>query len=135
MIGKKRIEVRSNIPKYSRAVEKNLESALNQMASDIEMLAKVQKVPVDQGHLQGSIENKREGRLKRKVEASAKYARFQEFGGDGKRRVRRYSKPGTGAHYMRDSAKDIDRRKNQYIARNIRLVYVPGDGRVIWRSG
>ena len=100
-------------------------TALDNMASDIETLAKVKKVPVKRGHLQGSINAINKGQSGRRVEATAKYARFQEFGGNRKRRVRKYSKPGTGAHYLRDSGKEITRDFEKYVQRQTqRLRYV-----------
>ena len=35
------------------------------------------------------------------------YARYQEFGGDGKRVVRNYTTPGTQAHYLRDAGNSV----------------------------
>lgn len=35
------------------------------------------------------------------------YARYQEFGGDGKRVVRNYTTPGTQAHYLRDAGDSV----------------------------
>jgi hypothetical protein len=31
------------------------------------------------------------------------YARYQEFGGDSNRTVRKYTTPGTGAHFLRNA--------------------------------
>lgn len=35
------------------------------------------------------------------------YARYQEFGGDGKRVVRNYTTEGTQAHYLRDAGESV----------------------------
>lgn len=37
------------------------------------------------------------------------YARYQEFGGDGKRVVRNYTTPGTQAHYLKEAGDSVAR--------------------------
>lgn len=38
------------------------------------------------------------------------YARYQEFGGDGRRVVRHYTTPGTHAHYLKQSGDAVTKR-------------------------
>jgi hypothetical protein len=38
------------------------------------------------------------------------YARYQEFGGDGRRVVRNYTTPGTHAHYLKQSGDAVSKR-------------------------
>jgi hypothetical protein len=96
--------------------------ALFNMAKDIETLAKTKKVPVDKSHLQSKIEHKKMSARHYRVEVDAPYARFQEFGGDNKRRVKNYTKPGTGAHYLRDSGNIIKKAAVHYIKMQTQLI-------------
>ena len=44
------------------------------------------------------------------------YARYQEFGGDGKRVVRNYTTEGTQAHYLRDAGNSVAKEEiKQYL--------------------
>lgn len=55
---------------------------------------------------------------------SKKYARYQEYGGDGKRTVRNYSKPGTGKRYLGRAGDEVANKALEYIIsekRKIRL--------------
>jgi hypothetical protein len=83
-----------------------MDRALNRMAIDIERLSKMQ-VPVDKGHLRASGLHRRVSKLKYVVEYNKEYARYQEFGGDGRRVVRRYSQPGKKKFFLRDPGKTI----------------------------
>lgn len=38
------------------------------------------------------------------------YARYQEYGGDGRRVIRNYTTPGTGARFLRDAAERVKER-------------------------
>lgn len=112
-----------------------IDAAMGAMAQDIEILAK-KKVPVSNtkasgnkrgggGHLQSSIKGMRVAPKHFQVVADKEYARFQEFGGDGKRVVRHYSTPGTGAHYMRNAGMAVKKNFEEYVKGRVKLIYMP----------
>jgi hypothetical protein len=113
--------------KFTSLASKAISIALGNMAKDIETVAKVKKVPVDKSDLQSNIEHKKVTSKHYRVEVDKAYARFQEYGGDNKRKVRKYTKPGTGAHYLRDSGEIIVRKFPAYFKAQTQLVkYVKG---------
>lgn len=118
------VKIKDNTIQFANAAEKQMDYALARMANDIELIAKVKKVPVSKGHLQSSIRSLRLGKLKFRVEVNKEYARFQEMGGDGKRKVRNYSKPGTGAHFLRDSGKIVSDKSKLYLKNAIKLIRI-----------
>lgn len=105
---------------FKRKTADRIDRILFSMANDIQNLAKM-KVPQKQGHLQGSILAKRKPGVKHAwmVEAAKEYARFQEFGGDGRRVVRHYSTPGTGKFYLRDSGRQVASNAMNYIRKEL----------------
>lgn len=101
-----KVRIVDNSGKFGIEAARGMDRALNKMAVDIERLAK-QVVPHDQGPLHSSGKHVPLRLLRYQVRFDKEYARFQEFGGDKKRKVRRYSKPGKKAHYLRDSGRTI----------------------------
>ena len=102
-----------NILRFVAASENAMDRALNRMAVDIERLSKEQ-VPHLKGQLKASGYHIKIGRLSWRVVYNKEYARFQEFGGDDKRVVRRYSKPGKKKFYLRDPGRLIAQRAPLY---------------------
>lgn len=117
-----------------------MDRALGKMSADIERMAK-QQVPVSAtkamkraagsrvtrggGHLQSSGRTTRLGILSFAVIFNKEYAAYQEWGGDGKRVVRKYSTPGTKKFYLRDPGDLITSRGIEYIkneASNIKVI-------------
>ena len=97
-----KVIVIDKLPRFKGSLYNVMDDALNEGARDTLLKAKT-KAPVEHGHLRGASEIKRVGRLKQRISFWIEYARFQEFGGDGKRRVRKYTTAGTGAHYLRNA--------------------------------
>lgn len=91
----------NKIPSYKVQATASLDTSLGGLARDIQRDAKMQ-VPVKGGHLQDSIRAFKITNLHHRVEVKKEYAKFQEFGGDAKRRVRHYTTPGTKSRYLRD---------------------------------
>jgi len=103
--------------------EKQVNLALGSMATDIMNLAKT-KVPVDQGHLQDKILAVKKPGTQNAwiVSVNMEYARFQEFGGDAKRKVRHYTTPGTGKLYLKNSGQHIAKSAIIYFKREMKDV-------------
>ena len=115
--------------KFIIASEQALDKAFAMMSMDIESLAKV-NVPVKNSHLQQSIGHLKLGRLHYITFAGGNanntkaYARFQEFGGDGKRVVKHYSTPGTGKKFMTNAGKTVTKKIITYVKQRTNLIKI-----------
>lgn len=107
-------KVIDNIKKFAKENSMAMDRALNKMAIDIERLSKEQVPHGETGHLKASGKHEKAGYLDYKVSYNKVYARYQEFGGDGRRTVRNYSLPGKKAHYLRDPGRQIAQRVISY---------------------
>lgn len=99
------IRVEDKMPRFQVSARSVLADGLKEAARDTLIKARV-KAPKRFGHLRAGSEHHAITPLKQRVSFWMEYARFQEFGGDSKRRVRNYSTSGTGAHYLRDSGNE-----------------------------
>ena len=108
------LKIIDNIGKFVIESTNALDRSLNRMAIDIERLSK-QQVPHDKGQLKASGSHRKIGPLRYQVVYNKEYAAYQEFGGDGKRIVRNYSKPGKKKFYLRDPGDLISSRALDYI--------------------
>lgn len=109
-----------------RFVQENataVDRSLNRMAVDIERLAKT-VVPVDKGQLKASGRHVAVGKFHYRTEFNKEYAAYQEFGGDGKRTVRKYTTPGTGKHFLRNSGNTIKKNAIDYFKQEVRRIHV-----------
>jgi hypothetical protein len=105
--------IKNNMPIFVGTTTQNGELALAMMAADIERLAKM-TAPVRTGALYQSIRNMRiaPGHWRVTVgddSTSNKYAAYQEFGQrrDGSYVVRRYTKSGTGDHFLENAGANV----------------------------
>jgi hypothetical protein len=103
------VKVVDKLPSFSRSAYEVLNDALKEGGRDILINART-RAPYDKGGLRADSIVESVGILKQRVSFWKEYARYQEFGGDSKRRVRHYSTSGTGAHYLK-TAGDIQRDK------------------------
>lgn len=98
----------------SKIAELNIKNALRAMAEATlqraRMLAPMSAIKNHAGTLRtsGVIEPEKDG-FEQVVQfgAGIEYARYQEFGGDGRRVVRNYTTPGTQAHYLHDAGESV----------------------------
>lgn len=100
------VKITDRTMEFIRKHENAADTVINTMAVDIERLAKM-TVPFKKGHLRASIRHIKRGSMRYAVIANKVYAAFQEFGGDDKRVVRNYSKPGTGKGYLTKSGEYV----------------------------
>lgn len=94
------VKVIDNMPQFKVQLYMKLNDAVQEAASDTIENARV-KAPFKEGVLRADKRVLHPQRLVYRVEFDAPYARFQEFGGDGTRKVRNYTTPGTGAHFLK----------------------------------
>lgn len=117
------IRINDKLPQFADQNVDAMDRALWQIAKDINMLSK-ELVPWKEGHLSASGRAVKIGRLKYQTQYNMEYAAFQEFGGDGNRVVKNYSRPGRQAHYLRDAGQQVSAYAIDYFKReanNIRV--------------
>lgn len=106
------VKVTDKMPSFKRSAYQVLDDALKEGAKDTLINAK-KKAPHDKGDLRSETEFKRVGPLHQRVSFWMEYARFQEFGGDSKRTVRKYKHAGVGKGFLKkagdEQAKIINR--------------------------
>jgi len=90
------------MPQFKQSMYSKMNDALREGARDTLINAKT-KAPFDKGGLRAETEIKQAGVLKWRVTFWKEYARFQEFGGDKKRRIRNYTTPGTSKGFLKSS--------------------------------
>lgn len=111
------VKVVDKLPSFSRRLSNTMDDALADAASDVLLKAR-RRAPFLKGGLRRDSMTKKVSNLKRRISFWIEYARFQEFGGDSRRRIRNYTSPGTGAHYLRDSGHEVAKRMVFYLAKH-----------------
>lgn len=96
------IRVVDKMPSFKRSLYSVMDDAVKEAARDTLIVAK-SKAPYQKGGLRSATEITSPRPLVKRVSFWEEYARFQEFGGDAKRRVRNYTTSGTGAHFLRNA--------------------------------
>lgn len=94
-----RVTVEDKLPSFKRSLYNVMDDALREGARDTLIQAK-SNAPFKKGSLRSNSDTTKRTKLSWRISFWIEYARFQEFGGDGRRRVRKYSTSGTGAHYL-----------------------------------
>jgi hypothetical protein len=117
------IKIVDKIMTFVRENATVMDRALNRMAIDIERLSKAQ-VPLKDGQLRASGHFQRLGPLNYIVSYNMEYARFQEFGGDHKRTVRKYTTPGTKKFYLRDPGNQISAKAVDYFRNEAKTIHI-----------
>jgi hypothetical protein len=95
-------KVVNRLPEFGRVSKNVLSDALDEAAKDVLIDAR-NRAPFRKGALRRESVMSVVSTHKRRVSFWVEYARFQEFGGDGRRRVRNYTTPGTGAHFLQNA--------------------------------
>lgn len=94
------MKVENKMPQFKKSAYSVLNDALREGARDTLINAK-EKAPFKKGDLRSETELDQKGPLHWRVSFFMEYARFQELGGDEKRRVRNYSTAGTGKGFLK----------------------------------
>lgn len=112
--------VKDRMPQFKRSLVNVMGDALKEGARDGLIKART-KAPFEKGRLRAESDIKKINDLKWRIAFYIEYARFQEFGGDGKRTVRNYSASGTGKGFLRsagdEQAKTIARTFKKHAGR------------------
>lgn len=99
------------MPQFINSVDVVMNDALKEGARDTLIKAK-QRAPFDKGGLRADSDAGIKGKLHWRVSFWKEYARFQEKGGDSKRRVQNYSTPGTGKDFLKKSGDEEAKKIN-----------------------
>lgn len=113
------LKVIDNIKRFYILNTQSMDTMLGRMAKDVQQIAKI-KVPYKEGDLQASIKPKSVKLLHHRVEVGGgdiKYAHYQEAGQrkDGSHKVRKYTTPNTGKHYLKDAGERVEKDATNYI--------------------
>jgi hypothetical protein len=97
------VKVINNLPKFKTSAHNVLADAIKEAAKDI-VIDSRNKAPFKKGALRNEAQPIVDvSPLHKKIQYTEEYSAYQEFGGDGKRVVRRYSTPGTGKHFLKNA--------------------------------
>lgn len=105
------VVITDNSGEWLSKTHRQLNNALTAMCNSIKNTSQL-VVPKDSKTLARSARIERVGEDAMAVTygKGLAYARYQEFGGDGKRVVKNYTTPGTHAHYLKQSGDAVVKR-------------------------
>lgn len=111
-----KVTIEDNSGRFITASTQLLDTALERMSFDVKQIATI-RVPFKDNGLQKSADNKRLGLLKHRVVFDKEYAAYQENARrkDGSRKVRKYTTPGTGPHYLENAAAQVTKDGINYL--------------------
>lgn len=117
------ITIVNKLPKFVDGVTDKLEDAVREVVKDI-LVESHDKAPFKDGGLRRQVETSRRGNLHYRASYNVEYARYQEAGGDGRRKVRNYSTAGTGAHFLESSGDNQTKKLANKIRKHSKRVHV-----------
>lgn len=97
------VKINDKLPIFTSKLKIYADDAMKELAKDIFTVAK-SNAPYKHGRLRNEskpIDKKSNAHYW--VQFRAVYARYQEFGGDGRRIIRKYTTAGTGKHYLQNA--------------------------------
>jgi hypothetical protein len=94
------------MPRFKSSAYNVLNDAIIEGAKDVLIKAKT-KAPYKKGGLRSQSDTRQTRPLSQRISFWIEYARYQEFGGDGKKIVRNYSTPGTSKGYLKSSGDEV----------------------------
>jgi hypothetical protein len=108
--------IQDKMPQMKRSIDSVMGDALREGCKEIIDLA-ISKTPLNlSGNLRADKGITSDGRLKMAVwwgnSPASEYTLFQEFGGDKNRRVKKYTTPGTGAHFLKNAGDRVTMKMN-----------------------
>lgn len=96
------VKVVDKLPAYTHILHQVLDDAVKETALDI-LTKSRNKAPFLKGGLRSDSDFNQMQQMWYRVSYWKEYARFQEFGGDANKQVRKYSTAGTGKEYLKSS--------------------------------
>lgn len=111
------VTVTDNLPRFRNNLVGVLNDAFRESARDGLVNART-SAPYDKGGLRSESETHMVSMLWWRISFWKEYARFQEFGGDAKRRVRNYKTSGTGKGFLKKAGDDQAKKLNMTIRKH-----------------
>lgn len=111
--------INNNLPSFAKNLNVNLDAAFREATRNILINAKI-RAPFDKGGLRADTDGKKVGGNKWRVSFWKEYARFQEFGGDAMRKIRKYSTAGTGSKFLSRAGNDQAKNMRQTLLKHAR---------------
>lgn len=111
------LTINDKMPAFNKSAKIVLADALREGARDVLIKSK-SRAPFQKGGLRSETEVKSITPLLWRVSYWKEYARYQEFGGDGKRTVRNYSTSGTGKGYLKKSGDEVANKINRVFVKH-----------------
>ncbi len=105
------VKVVNKLPSFARRVANVFDDAMGETAKDI-LISSRQTAPFQKGALRRESDIRQLRPLLWRISYWIEYARFQEMGGDARRRVRNYSTSGTGAHFLKNAGDEQVKKLN-----------------------
>lgn len=100
------VKVIDKMPLFKRVAKMTLAQGTKEGARDI-LIKSRNRAPFKKGQLRADSDVQPIGSSGQRVTYYKEYARFQEFGGDSRRRVRNYTTQGTQAHFLKQSGDEV----------------------------
>lgn len=114
-----KVIVKDGLSVFAKNNESVMDSALGRMGIDVQRQAQtyVPVARVQGGTLFKEIKYIKKGKMKHRIEVMLPYAAYQERGErhDGSHKVRRYSTPGTGKHFLLRAGERISSQSLNYL--------------------
>lgn len=104
-----KVTVQDKMPQFKRSLYSVLDDAIREAGRDTLIKAK-NKAPYAKGGLRSNSVVDKVVPLKYRVSFWIEYARFQEFGGDSNRTVKKYTTGGTGKHFLRNAGDEESKK-------------------------
>jgi hypothetical protein len=111
------VKITDRLPLFKLRAEIVLNNALREASRDIIVLSRT-RAPFQKGGLRSDADIRQSGKLKWRVTYWKEYARYQEFGGDRRRTVRRYTTGGTGKSYLKGAGDTIAKNMPTILAKH-----------------
>ena len=114
------VKVIDKLPQYTQRLHQVLDDAIAETALDI-LTKSRDTAPYRKGGLRSDSVSQQQAQMFWRVSYWKEYARFQEFGGDGKRQVQQYTTPGTGKAYLKTAGDNaVDNLKRNVAKHGVR---------------
>ena len=106
------VKFNNQFPAVKKGWATKVENGLNEMANDVMRLSNP-TTPKDTGRLRSNRNKEVTSRSERRVVWKQPYAGYQERG-HGRGPIKRYTTPGTGAHFAENAVNEVKKNVKRY---------------------
>lgn len=109
-----KVRIDDRMPRFKRRMVVALDTAMRESSGKILAEATL-KAPKDKGHLRADVEINHDRPLHWRISFNKEYAAAQEAGRTRGYKIRKYTTPGTGAHFLENAGdNETDRIVNRF---------------------